>query len=118
MSEPTTTTPAGRQPSRSNIPVSQDSQPVEAATDPLDGGLGLAVVGVDHDDGRPLVLEDAHRGLLVADDGRDGLRQRLDASSKRTGTTLSKPASVNASNSSAACADASSFQVTPMTRRR
>ncbi len=48
----------------------------------LDDRLRLAVVGVDHDDGRPLVFENADRRLLVPDDGGncpgqgfDGLEQ-------------------------------------------
>ncbi|AUS50989.1 hypothetical protein CAB90_02100 [Mycobacterium tuberculosis] len=44
----------------------------------LDGDLRLSVVGVDHDDGRRLMLKNAYRDLLVADNGCDSLRQCLD----------------------------------------
>ena len=75
---PTTTTPPGRHPLRSNMPVSQRVRPSKPPRYLLGRRLGFAIVGVDHDDGRRIMFEDADRGLLVADDRCDGLRQCLD----------------------------------------
>ncbi len=54
----------------------------------LDGDLRLSVVGVDHDDGRRLMLKNAYRDLLVAITGAMACASVSMARSRRTGTRI------------------------------
>ncbi|ORW05948.1 hypothetical protein AWC14_26510 [Mycobacterium kyorinense] len=53
------------------------SEPLGAAVQLFDGGFALVIGVVDHHHGCRVALQEAHRGLVTADDGGDTARQHL-----------------------------------------